>query len=621
MKRVVCILGMPGSGKTTSALCLSRILGSPRYHVPTVVGHLLPPPVRNAHRQFGRLFPRHLDALFLQQVHGDPSRTVILDGYPPSPWHLKFLRRHAREYGWKLEIVYLHFPMLQNLLSSLRRQVWRDRSQRKSVCTRIFWKLLRASFHLPRVIREARRAGLSAYVVHADASLEAVEEQVRSYLGLDLQSLPWDREVLQILADVAPDAWVTGGGHVYKPFFNGVFGPVVPSWDVDIRVWGVNRAQHVQRMLEAHAPHVRWHVKDARSWAQKECGRVLSALEEAIGCMCLICVCVGIRWRDGRVEIHWGHPEAEADLRNGVLRPNPDGQRSFARDKAAKIAMYYPGVSAPFIGHQCVNITRTFPETVRQLHQVERGGRRQWSGLSEKERGYALKVFQIREGLPQAPQNVPWPPPAPLPDSDPWFAPDANFRSWVVNQSRSRNPVGGRDPYLAGALECQRGVAQKTSHQGWSLHLHALHALLQIGTDYLPDFRRPLRLAALWHDVGKIWGIRTPGAHPLTGAKQWRKLEYCALPSLTPEEAELISFLIANHDIYGRLERGLWDEQYMGAMDPAAVRRELARSDLHLAVAARLTKELWCADVGAVSLLRWLLPLADPLEDLILCDS
>lgn len=621
MKRIVCVLGMPGSGKTTTSLCLSRILGSPRYHVPTVVGHLLPPHVRSTHRQFGRLFPRHLDALFLQQVRDDPSGTAILDGYPPSPWHMRFLRRHARQYGWRLEVVYLRFPTTQNLLSSLRRQVLRDMSQRKSVGARIFWKLLRASFHLPRVIREAHRAGLPVHVVHAEASLEAVEEQVRSCLGLGLQSILWDREVLQILADLAPDAWVTGGGHVYKPFFNGVFGPMVPSWDVDVRVWGVERAQHVQRMLEARAPHIRWHLKDAESWAEKECGRDLSTPEEAISCMCLICVCVGIRWRNGCVEVRWGHPEAEADLRNGVLRPNPDGQRGFARDKAAKITMYYPGVSAPFINHERVDLPRTFPETVRRLHGIERGGRRQWSGLSEQERECALRVLPIREGLSQALQVVPWPPPAPLPEGDPWFSPDANFRSWVANQTRSRNPVGGRDRYLASALECQKGVAQKPSHQGWSLHLHALHALLQVDTDQLPAFCRPLRLAALWHDVGKIWSIRTPGAHPRIGAKQWKELECDALPGLTLEEAELISFLIANHDIYGRLERGLWDERYQGAMDPSAVRRDLTRSNLPLAVAARLAKELWRADVGSVSMLRWLLPLADPLEELILCRS
>ncbi|TSC64473.1 MAG: hypothetical protein G01um1014106_111 [Parcubacteria group bacterium Gr01-1014_106] len=621
MKRVICCIGYPGAGKTTLATTIQRALGCHAYHVPEVVGHLLSPHVRRNFRNFGRLYPDTLHAAFLDHVAQDPHHAAILDNFPLCPRHAHLLKRYQRKHGWSVEFLFLHVPPFPGVAVTLGRQFIRDLREKKTPLLRIFWKAMRGLVYLPATVQCARALGFPVHVLNATHAPHDVEEHARACLGLSLQDMPWDREVLQILADVAPDAWVVGGSHVYKPFFNGVFGPLTPSWDVDIKVGGMERAKTIQHTLDVHAPHIRWHVKDAFSWAVRECGRTIRTVEECIGCMCLICTCVGIRWRNNRVDVHWGHPEAETDLRNGILRPHPQGQRGFARDKATKIAMYYPGVSAPMIGHERVPITRTFPETMAQIRALERGGRRQWNTLTVAERERAERILAMRARLPCMPHVVPWPSPAPLPETDPWYAPDARFRAWVANQTRSRNPVGGRDPYLAAALAYQNGVAQKPTHQGWSMHLHAMHTLLQIDTDALPAFRRPLRLAALWHDVGKVCGIRTPGAHPATGAKLWRKVECHPFPAVPLEETRLISFLIANHDIVGRLERGLWDETYQGAMDPTAVRTELSRSGYPLSLAARLTKEMWRADVGSVSLLRWLLPLADPLEELILCGS
>lgn len=621
MKRVLCLIGYPGAGKTTLSATMQQALGCRVYHVPEVVGHLLSPCVRKNFRNFGRLYPDSLHAVFLDYVVQDPHHTVILDNFPLCARHAHLLKQYQVKHGWSVEVLFLHLPLFPGVAVTLGRQFIRDIQERSSPLLRIIWKATRGLVYLPATLRCARSLGFAVHVINATRSPQEVEEQARTCLGLNLQNVPWDREMLQTLAEVAPDAWVIGGGHVYKPFFNGIFGPMTSSWDVDIRVGGVEQAKSVQRALEVRAPHIRWHVKDAFSWAARECGRTIKTIEESTSCMCLTCTCVGIRWRESQVEIHWGHPEAEADLRNGFLRPNPHGQRGFAHDKATKIVTYYPAVSAPMIGHERVSLPRTFAETVEQIHAMERGGRRRWNGLTAAERERAERILQIRERLPCVPQMVPWPLPAPFPEKDPWYAPDASFRTWVANQTRSRNPVGGRDPYLAAALACQKGVVQKPSHQGWNLHLHATHALLQIDTDALAAFRRPLRLAALWHDVGKVCGIRTPGAHPRTGAKLWRKMECYPFPGLAQEETELVSFLIANHDIFGRLERGLWDDTFQGAMDPAAVRNELTRSGQSLAVAARLAKELWRTDVGSVSMLRWLLPLADPLEELILCGS
>jgi len=410
---------------------------------------------------------------------------------------------------------------------------------------------------------------------------------------------------------------VTGGGHVYRPFFDNRFGPPTDSWDVDIRVWGEQRAEEVQQKLNRYVPERRWHVKDALSWSRKELGREVSSVEESFSANALICLCVGIRWVGHRIEVRWGHLDAEADLRQGLLRPNPHGQVDFAEAKAKKIIGYYPAVSAPFLGYNPTRIALTYDEAMAQVRLTEKGSTRGSVELSPAEQIIADQTLKLWQSLPQSPLRVLWPSPAPLPEGDPWLAEDRLFRVWLVNQARSRNPIGGRDQYLENALRVQTGVAQKSTHQGWGLHLHALHALLELETDHLPDYRRPLRLAMLWHDIGKLWNVNTPGTHPLIGAKKWCELQGARFPGLSDDEESLISHFIRCHDLFGRLGRVLWDESYHGGMSPDAVRRALYSPFVPEPTMVKIAKVMWLADIGSIPLLRWLRPLADPLEALV----
>lgn len=389
------------------------------------------------------------------------------------------------------------------------------------------------------------------------------------------------------------------------------------SWDVDLRVWGEDRAREVQHKLETIYPGKRWHVKDALSWSRKEIGRTVSSVEESIAANALICICLGVRWRDDRVQLCWGNPEAKADLCSGLLRPNQNGQLGFASAKAMKIAAYYAGVSAPFIGHDRVSIKANYSDAIHQCQSQETGGRKQWSSLSIREERIARALAGLREALDRTPQPVPWPVPAEISTGNPWLADDRYFRAWIVNQVRSRTPFGGRDAYLEHALKVQEGVAQKPTHLGWDLRMHVFHALLQLETDNLIEFRRPLRLAMLWHDVGKLWNINTPGAHAAIGSNKWITVQKYSISGITATELRLISHFISIHDLFGRLERSLWDDSYQGAISPKSVIRMLQVPTVPTPAIIAIAKALWLADVASIPLLRWLTPLANHLEALV----
>ena len=87
---------------------------------------------------------------------------------------------------------------------------------------------------------------------------------------------------------------------------------------------------------------------------------------------------------------------------------------------------------------------------------------------------------------------------------------------------------------------------------------------------------------------------------------------------LSESEQKVVSHCIRWHDAFGRLERGLWDHDYSGGMSPSEVRRVLQTDLVPFRTMVRIARALWLADVGSVPALRWLRPLAAPLEGLIL---
>lgn len=230
-------------------------------------------------------------------------------------------------------------------------------------------------------------------------------------------------------------------------------------------------------------------------------------------------------------------------------------------------------------------------------------------------------------------------------------AEDAVFREWFLDQVHHHLPVGGADGWLRGVLDgsvfglkaeaCTD--AQSPMHQGWGLSRHLAASVLALETDALcrsipsgaplslENLRLSMRLAMLFHDVGKR--VRTPAQrHGRIGARLWRKHR----PGWCPEAlVPLVGWMVEAHDLFGALGRGLTDKRggpaleeedlarpsaYPAALDVQAARARLADSGLPLSLAAGIAKALWRADVGSIAALRWLLPVAEPLEQLLLCN-
>ncbi|MDP3771169.1 MAG: hypothetical protein Q8R16_02635, partial [bacterium] len=466
-------------------------------------------------------------------------------------------------------------------------------------------------------VARARALGLRVSPIDPRQPLHVVHRAVRQAVRLDYERLPWNWDALWTLHEVAPHAYLVGGSF-YRPFFNGVRGPMQESWDVGVAVGSEQDVVEVRRMLLARAPHVRWRVGDAVSFMRTKLDMTIRTLEEALQLSHnLTGLSGGARMHgDGIVEIVCG-PDAEAHLRRGILEPNDTTDVPEAARKAHALVHQYPGLVASFIQHHPYPVIPDWATIHREVAAMEEGGRRCWSSLSPTEATIAEEIRTFAASADKQPTAPPMPRPAALPVGDPWEAPDAAFREWLLTELRNPMPTQLRDPLLAIGLREQFGYAQKPTHQGWPLHQHAAGALLLIETDHFPEHRRALRVATLFHDLGKRWNVRTPGAHGRIGMRRWVRF---APDWLTGVERALTAFLIRNHDLLGRLARGVKEADFRGAVDPAYIRTMLQYSGAPPADTLAMLLAMNRADIGAVASLRWTLPELDLAKRMVASD-
>ncbi len=278
-----------------------------------------------------------------------------------------------------------------------------------------------------------------------------------------------------------------------------------------------------------------------------------------------------------------------------------------------------------------------------------------------EEKGLALEILRFHQDANRSASPPPLPPRPPTPSrTGPRLAElareaeDAEFGDWFLDQVHHHAPRGGADPYLrsvldlslfAGALRTLQRE-QSAMHQGWSLERHLTQSVLQLRTDGLlgqlserhdtawcRDLRLCMRVGMLFHDTGKLLGAR-PRRHASISAALFGRFRPAWLPeALVP----LTQWCIRTHDVLGAFSRGLTDKEgvapgeyredlslatsYFGALDSQAVRAVLLESGLPLEEAVAINKALWCADIGAIAALRWLLPVADPVERLVLAPA
>lgn len=731
-KTVYCFVGLPGVGKSSQIDRLANIIGAKVNHVGKLaksIGISNEESVLEQKRSgdlieyIDEVSGLTLDQIFLENAFENNDQGVILDGFPRSPKQAEFLIQELQKRNYQLKIINLQIPE-NPVETSMQRQVSRDEKKGNDLdYNRFFGKIQRGLNFDLEALKFLQDVGLDVINIDSSKPKQEVFEQLRGELGLDFESLSFEKDTLKILEtaskEIGIEAYVGAGG-VYRGFWNGKYGPPQLSTDKDVFVLKREDVLPMLQKLQELSPQTRWSVHSRQKESQNHYGFTPKNLEEGIKSSPYNFRQAGVRIQDGKIDLTID-AQAEADLRNGIIRideevlskMNPESQEKFLNEFASRIHKTLQEYS----GLQLVGLARetyekvygpytTFDvyddwEKIEQLVQKsETDGNIIWRRLTEKEKIYADEIVDFYRKADK--NSIPFsiPPLAKLPSEleelriikekldlgleinpgeqkklsetpkppegyNSWFEyvlkeGDDTFNEWVLNQTRSRRPFGGKDPYLEKILSYepfatylrisgknQMHLGQKPTHQGFELKLHTRNTMLNLESDRLHvdlkenlneqqilDIIKAARLALLWHDMGKIVDCYTPGAHEKIGAVFFKKH---APDWIDNETKELTTWMIENHDLFGRLCRGisekkdfkLDDEQfdvsanpsYKGALDPQEVRSRILKSGLPLPVATKIIKEIWKADVGSVASLKWILPVADIVEKLILTEE
>ncbi|TKT93313.1 HD domain-containing protein [Dyadobacter frigoris] len=204
------------------------------------------------------------------------------------------------------------------------------------------------------------------------------------------------------------------------------------------------------------------------------------------------------------------------------------------------------------------------------------------------------------------------------PSSNPWIDKDLPFRYWLLQQAEYA--YQGNDIEID--LNIQKIIdlqltEQKGTHQGWKTWQHSLNSTIRLETDHLPEqFRKPIRMAMLMHDIGKtntrtVW---TAGCHAAYGAKIWQKAKL----NVTNQEETLISFIIKNHDILGSLDKTIKNPNLSSGISIEEVVLRIKDNPIgNSTLALKIIHSINDADIGSLSTLRYLLKLTPLLIKLV----
>jgi adenylate kinase family enzyme len=675
-RTLITLDGIPGAGKSTTQRWLQPALGASYFSMARFAqAHGVTAEERMQHQRSTRT-PHALDEAFLSTLAESDARFIVLEKFPRSVVEAHALLRVVRERGWRFELLHFRLPG-DSVACSVQRQL--DRGPRHGRMPAQAHAQHRALVHLARATsgRETlRAAGVPIHAFDTTSPPEEIARQVRRALQLDADSLSLHRRPLEVLERVAREVGVAeacvSSGSVYRAFWNGRFGPMQRPTDVDVAVDDERAVSPLLRALEREAPDERWSVLCPMTRLRERFGIETNSIAESKRFTTFSHRAGLLRLNEGRAELCF--PDGvEACLRNGVVQLNASFlERLDERRRAEVIARHthhlpralkdYPGL-------------RVADETARLLgatHRPRTVGSH-WSTLKtlaveaqrEREREHAFcrralnaeELVVAREILHfhRTSEHLPEPPLQPAlaePSADWRASDDARFGSWFLEQTHHHAPRGGADPYLRAVLDFSlfaaklrvRHVEQSPMHQGWTLDRHLAQSVLELRTDtllqrlakthddaWLCDLRLAMRMAMLFHDTGKLLGPR-PRRHACISARLFARFR----PAWFPERLlELTQWLIRTHDLFGSFGRGLTDKQgtrpadyasvdlelstsYFGAFDSQAVRAELLASGLPLDEATAINKAIWCADIGSIAALRWLLPVADLVERLVL---
>ncbi len=535
-KKVISFVGLPGAGKTTQIGEIQNATGAETFHLAKIAGVLHLERTENK-EEVQQLFDQKkrkgelldgLDELYLSEVTKDSGSYAILDGFPRSVQQAEKLFETADREQWDVQVIHLTFPEGKEVEESFKRQTERaKKTKSQDDQLRFFGKITRAISQDMSAIQAVRRIGSKISELDCTKSPEEITAEIRKELGLDFESLPWEREVLEVGETVSQQTGVElyfGAGTLYRPFWNGKFGPHQESTDKDVFVYDQKDIAKVREALEAEAPHIRWAVHSRVEESEKHFGKKPESLEDGILNAPINFRRGGVRMQDGKLEVLLA-PKIEADLRNGIIRLEddilqsiPEEQRdeyiSGALSRIRKSIEEYPGLrlegrlaelyAAKYGEHKPASILTTWEEMQEEVWEQEHGGKSVWRAelFTDKERAAAE---DIRDFYRTADKKAS-PPPRPKKSALPgilegvrlakekaekgvalteeerltlaekiqppegfrsWLeyatleANDATFREWFLNQVRSRNPIGGRDAELRDILEFAKNEENK----------------------------------------------------------------------------------------------------------------------------------------------------------------
>lgn len=687
----LCVLGMPGAGKTTRIRGLLDRFDCTVHHVGS---YARANKMQSSARAQGALI-EGLDAVFMEEVIRDPSPLVVLDGFPRSTAQLELVLEKAAALGVFAAFAVLDFTDLSEEArnrASETRQTERDTKTGKPVDKRRYLaKIKRATESDLVVIGKVRELGLANITIDASLPGQTADRALAGFVTAATSPPAWPLEVLDVLRVASEkagvSAWLTSGG-LYRAFWNGRFGPMQEPMDLDVVVNTTADVVALEEQLAHSEEKFNWSVF---SWEEHARTNYGGAPPLPGGFASRV-----FTYRQGLVRLAGDRVDARMtaaainDLVSGIVRLDEKalarlepGSRQYHTEKSAavlpKLLSEYPGLSLARNveeisnkPHQPSLVATSWDAIEREVLALERAGRPawdtyEWGSAQRAAAKYVTDFYEAASREPTPPQTLRGPVmPAALHQSTPptshanWFhllsesCLDAEYRSWVVNQVRSRTPLGGLEPDLISVLDLSRFTGdkrirytsgtQKPTHMGWSLSMHLRQSLLSLETDWLIGtttaavvgrLRLVLRTATLFHDVGKLIDVFTPGTHEGAGAALFLSHSY---PWMEPSDTRIVAHLIRFHDLFGRVSRGITEKagpgpqeagfdpssppSYGGALDPRrAVRVVTELSDLAgipFDVALRMLREIWLADVASVAALRWLIPVAEPLSDLIL---